>query len=76
MAPADEVVDGMEVVGSAEGVRVSVVIICVILVRVSPSVVIIWTLVKVLVSCDCVVGGGVDVVGGGADMVELVVGCG
>lgn len=76
MAPADEVVDGPEVVGSAEGVRVSVVMICVILVRVSPSVVIIWTLVKVFVPTDCVVGGGVDVVDGGTAMDELVVGCG
>lgn len=72
MAPADVVVEEVEVVGFAEGTTVSVVMICVILVRVSPSVVIIWTLVKVSVLGCCVVvgGAGVDVVGGA--VVELI----
>lgn len=72
-APADVVVvEEVEVVGFAEGTTVSVVMICVILVRVSPSVVMIWTLVKVSVLGCCVVVGdaGVDVVGGA--VVELI----
>lgn len=75
MAPADVLVEGLEVVGSAEGIIVSVVMICWVLVRVSPSVMMVSMLVNVLVLA-CVVVGGVDVVVGGMIMLEVVGGCG
>lgn len=74
MAPADVGVAGLDVVGSAEGITVSVVMICWVLVRVSPSVVMVSMLVKVLVLA-CVVVGAVDVVGG-IIVLEVVGGCG